>query len=100
LKADWSRAFDDPITLSDGRELLTLCQAGEYITTLPEAEHDAPHWQLAMRMLIDAATRGGIVMLAEIALRRAINQGKPKPAPEPRTNRAKGYKILRSKRVL
>lgn len=79
MKADWSRAFDDPITLPDGRELVTLRQAGEYITKLPKAEHDAPHWQLAMRCLIDAAARGGILMIAEIAMRRAINQGKPKP---------------------
>lgn len=91
MKADWSRAFDDPITLPDGRELVTLRQAGEYITKLPKAEHDAPHWQLAMRCLIDAAARGGILMIAEIAMRRAINQGKPKP----RKKREKGYKIIR-----
>jgi hypothetical protein len=30
-----------------------------------------------MQMLIDAADRGGIVMLARIAMLRALNQGKP-----------------------
>jgi len=31
-----------------------------------------------MRCLIDAADRGGILMLAEIAVRRALNPDKPK----------------------
>ena len=38
----WKRAFDDPIPLPDGRELVTLQDAGHYITKLPKAEHDAP----------------------------------------------------------
>jgi hypothetical protein len=28
---NYSRAFDDPIVLSDGRELLTLRHAAEYV---------------------------------------------------------------------
>ena len=27
----WSRAFEDPIALPDGRKLVTLLDAGEYI---------------------------------------------------------------------
>jgi len=37
-----------------------------------------------MRCLIDAAEHGGILMMAEIAMRRALSHGRPKPAPEPR----------------
>jgi hypothetical protein len=33
----WSRAFDDPIVLPRGRQLVTLEDAGDYITELPEA---------------------------------------------------------------
>jgi hypothetical protein len=95
MKTDWSRTLDDPIPLPDGRELTTLREAGEYITALPEAEHDAPHWQLAMRCLIDAATCGGILMLAEIAMGRAINHERAKPPPSPRSKLAKRYKIVR-----
>jgi len=40
--------------------------------------------QIAMRCLIDAAEHGGILMMAEIAMRRALSHGRPKPAPEPR----------------
>jgi hypothetical protein len=37
----WFKRFVDPIILPDGRELLTLRDAAEYITALPKAEHDA-----------------------------------------------------------
>jgi hypothetical protein len=92
-----SRAFDDPIPLPGGGELVTLREAAEYIARLPKAEHDLPHWQLAMRLLIAAATRGGIVMMAEIAMRQALNHGRPPPAPKPRPRKklAKHYKIIR-----
>jgi hypothetical protein len=33
----WKRTFDDPIPLPDGRELVTLKDAGAYITKLPKA---------------------------------------------------------------
>ena len=35
-----------------GRKLVTLEDAGNYITKLPEAEHSAPDWQDAMEALI------------------------------------------------
>jgi hypothetical protein len=38
---DWSREFDEPIPLPRGRELVTLKDAGNYITKLPKAEHEA-----------------------------------------------------------
>ena len=33
----WSREFDEPIALPDGRELVTLRDAAEYIMDLPRA---------------------------------------------------------------
>jgi hypothetical protein len=38
----WKRKFDDPIVLPDGRKLVTLEDAGNYITKLPKAEHSSP----------------------------------------------------------
>jgi hypothetical protein len=38
----WRRPFDGPIPLPRGRELVTLEDAGNYITKLPKAEHEAP----------------------------------------------------------
>jgi len=34
----WSTPFEDPITLPKGRKLITLMDAGVYITELPKAE--------------------------------------------------------------
>jgi hypothetical protein len=45
----WPRAFDDPIPLARGRQLVTLKDAGNYITRLPKAEHAAAEWQVAMQ---------------------------------------------------
>jgi hypothetical protein len=36
---DWRRRFDEPIPLPRGRQLVTLEDAGRYITKLPKAEH-------------------------------------------------------------
>ena len=70
----------------------TLRDAGEYLTALPQAEQ---HWQTAAHELIMAAERGGIVMLAEIAVRQALAHGQPKPSPAPRKKAAKKYRIIR-----
>ena len=35
----WFKRFYDPIVLPDGRKLLTLRDAAEYITELPKAQH-------------------------------------------------------------
>jgi hypothetical protein len=53
----WSTPFDDPIPLPRGRQLVTLEDAGNFITKLPKAEHAAPEWQAAMEALILVATR-------------------------------------------
>jgi hypothetical protein len=37
----WKTRFDDPIPLPRGRQLVTLEDAGTYITKLPKAEHEA-----------------------------------------------------------
>jgi hypothetical protein len=70
----WQRAFDDPIPLPRGRQLVTLQDAGTYITKLPKAEHTAPEWQDAMQALILVATRGGPTMLARIGVMRALHR--------------------------
>jgi hypothetical protein len=59
----WQSAFDDPITLPDGRELRTLRDAGHYVAALPKATQSLPVWQLAAEMLLNAAERGGITMM-------------------------------------
>jgi hypothetical protein len=60
----WFKWFYDPIILPEGRKLLTLRHAAEYITAA-KAEHDAADWQVAMETLKRAATarHGGAIHL-------------------------------------
>jgi hypothetical protein len=74
MTADWSRKFDDPISLPKGRQLVTLKDAGNYITKLSKAEHEAQEWQAAMEALILVATSGGPTMFARIGVMRALNR--------------------------
>ena len=74
----WSSPFDDPIPLPNGRRLLTLQDAGNYITRLPKAEHDAPEWQAAMEALILIAEKGGPTMFARIGFMRGLNRHVPR----------------------
>jgi hypothetical protein len=74
VKADWSRRFNEPIPLPKGRQLVTLQDAGTYITKLPKAEHEAAEWQAATEALILVATLGGPTMFARIGVMRALNR--------------------------
>jgi hypothetical protein len=69
----WSRRFEEPIPLPRGRQLVTLEDAGNYITKLPKAEHEAPEWQAAIEAVILVATKGGHTMSPLIVM-RALNR--------------------------
>ncbi|MCS3895595.1 hypothetical protein M2171_004728 [Bradyrhizobium japonicum USDA 38] len=69
----WGRRFEDPIRIGDS-VLVTLLDAGEYITALPKKEHAAPEWQAAMEALILVAEGGGPTMFARIGVIRAFNR--------------------------
>jgi hypothetical protein len=64
----WDRRFADPIELP-GKNPITLCDAAEYITELPKAEHDAEEWQAAMQALLLVAEHDGPTMFARIGVR-------------------------------
>jgi hypothetical protein len=64
--------------LPDGRNLVTLRDACEYIAALPARLHDAPEWQTATELLLSAAEGGRIVMFAQIAMLHALHAGKIK----------------------
>jgi hypothetical protein len=70
----WKRRFDKPIPLPRGRQLVTLEDAGTYITKLPKAKHEAAEWLAAMEALILVATSGGPTMFARIGVMRALNR--------------------------
>ena len=77
--AGWSRKFDEPIIVpargprGRSRTLVTLEDAGDYVTRLPKAEHSAPEWQGAMSALMLAA-QGGPMMLAHIGMMQALHR--------------------------
>jgi hypothetical protein len=73
--ADWSRAFDDPIPLPRGRQLVTLKDAAEYIQKLPKAEQDLEAWQAAVEALLLVVELNGPTMMARIGIMRALNRG-------------------------
>jgi len=62
----WSRAFDEPIPLPRGRQLVTLEDAAAYIMKLPKAEQDLEAWQNAVEAMIMAAEDRGPLMHARI----------------------------------
>jgi len=70
----WKRRFEEPISLPRGRQLVTLEDAGRYMTKLPKAEHEAAEWQAAMEALILVATSGGPTMFARIGVMKALNR--------------------------
>ena len=70
----WSRRFDEPIPLPRCRRLVTLEDAGNYITKLPKAEHEAKEWQTAMEALILVGETDGPTMFARIGVMRALNR--------------------------
>jgi hypothetical protein len=90
----WSARFDDPIPLPNGRQLVTLKDAGDYITRLPKAEHNAPEWQTAMQALILVAERGGDTMLARIGVMQALYRDH-EPEPKPRRKLVKTYQVIK-----
>ena len=47
--AGWDRPFEDPNVLPNGRELITLKNAADYIMKLPKAEQKHDKWQTAIR---------------------------------------------------
>jgi hypothetical protein len=58
------------IALPRGRNLVTLEDAGKFITQLPKTEHEAAEWPAAMEAMILVATSGGPTMFARIGVMR------------------------------
>jgi hypothetical protein len=70
----WKRCFDDPIVLPDGGQIVTLEDAGNYITMLPKADQQLDEWQTAIECLMLVVKLGGPTMFARIGIMRALNR--------------------------
>jgi hypothetical protein len=54
--------------------LVTLLDAGEYITTLPKAEQQLDEWQAAIEALMVVVKQRGPTMMARIGVMRGLNR--------------------------
>jgi hypothetical protein len=69
----WQRQFEDPITLPNGKKLITLRDAADYITSLPKKESALPEWQAGIEVLM-LVSLGGPTMMARIGVMKALNR--------------------------
>jgi hypothetical protein len=60
----WSRKFDEPIPLPDGRTLVSLRDAATFITALSKEEAALLEWQAATEALMLVVHLGGPTMFA------------------------------------
>jgi hypothetical protein len=77
LTVSWSREFEEPIPLPDGKRLNTLREAIAYLAkAVPKAERDMPAITTAAEMLTNAAEKPDVawMMFARIATLRAIHR--------------------------
>ena len=70
----WSKLFEDPVTLPNGRQLVTLLDAGNYIASLPRKEHESEPCQAAIEALLMAAEGRGPLLHARVGMLRALNR--------------------------
>jgi hypothetical protein len=91
----WSTRFPDPIALPDGGTLITLQDAGTYITGLPKKLQTTTAWQNAAHVLIQAADHGGPVEFARLGMQQALF-----PKGEPVYHSAKKDPVWRNSRRL
>jgi hypothetical protein len=68
------RRFFDPIELAGRKPLVTLRDAAQYITKLPNDLSDVEEWQAAMQALMLVAEQDGPTMSARIGVMWAINR--------------------------
>ena len=74
IEIETDRDLYDPSPIRFRCRAVTLEDAGNYITRLSKAEHEATEWLAAMESLILVATSGGPTMFARIGVMRALNR--------------------------
>lgn len=87
----WDLEFPEPIAVPGGEVLVTLRDAGAYITSLPLKVHDGKVWQAAMHVLIQAADHRGPIEFARLGMLQALY-----PKPDPVYHSAKKDPVWRS----
>lgn len=73
--------FIPPIDLPDGKQLITLEDAGRYLMAMPEKKLNEPEWKAALRIVVRAINGEEPEMHARIAMMRALQGIKPGSLP-------------------
>jgi hypothetical protein len=68
----WSREFNVPIALKDGRSITTLGQGRALMLNLPVRHQVRPYWQYAAELLLIASENKGALERAHAQLSRAL----------------------------
>ena len=69
------------ILLPGRRELVTLRDADDYITSLPKAEQNLDEWQAVVEALLLVVNLNGPTMMARIVVMRALNRNVDRATP-------------------
>ncbi|MDR6306376.1 hypothetical protein GGQ85_004107 [Nitrobacter vulgaris] len=89
---NWSRRFEDPIPMPDGRIIRTIGEAAEYATGLPPKVGNTEPWQRAAKVLNEAAEHGGpFVFMARINFYRAVYGDSPPPIGNPEGKKSRNW---------
>ena len=71
----WSRRFDEPIELPDGRKLKTLAEAMAWLAKeIPKSERKMEKVQTAAHLVTRAAEHGGPMTFAQMGMLQAIHR--------------------------
>jgi hypothetical protein len=71
----WSRRFEEPIELPDGRKLKTLAEAINWLAKeIPKSEHKTEKVQNAAHLVTRAAEHGGPMIFAQMEMLQAIHR--------------------------
>lgn len=68
----WSRKFEIPIALKDGRTIESLSDARALMAGLPQSQQSRSFWQYTAELLHDAAELDGNIADAWAQLSRAL----------------------------
>ncbi len=95
--ADWSRRFDVPVNLPNGKQIVTLSDARKYLLAIPKAKQDAAV-EAAVEAVLMAAEGRGPTMHANAGVARVVYGPRPPPEPRPSKKRPWGkVKLLRDR---
>lgn len=91
---DWWRKFDDPIPIVNGNRLRSSRDVANYVTALPVAEQKTERWQTVVKIILLIAEKGGDMLLARIAVMRALHHREVRSSFPVRRRRAKRFRVV------